>query len=66
MPTEVRLPKDLSSFLSGASSADIGKVEDLINALQNLKVQVTITGTNKTVSTTVQISGDSAVINLQL
>lgn len=62
----ITLPRDLASFVQGKSVADIQRMEDLVNALQNLKVQVSIAGTTKVVSATIQISGDSAVINIQL
>lgn len=64
--TPLKLPKDLASFLQGKSAADIQKLEDSINALMDLQVNVAISGTTQVVSTRVQISGDSAVINIQL
>lgn len=64
--TPVKLPTDLAEFVRGSSRADIIKAEDLLNAFQNLKVQVTVNGTTRTVFATIQISGDSAILEIAL
>lgn len=60
----IKLPADLAAFLSGASEADIGRAESLINALQNLRVQITVNGV--AAIGVIQFSGDSAVIVVNL
>lgn len=62
----VKLPKDLAAFVKGASAADIVRAEQLLNALQNLKVQISVNGTTQVAQATIQISGDSALISITL
>lgn len=62
----IKLPKDLASFVQGTAAADIVKMEQLLNALQNLRVQVSINGTTRVVQTSIQISGGAALISIQL
>lgn len=64
--TPVSVPKDLAAFIKGASRDDIQKAEDLLNALQNLKIQVTVGGTTQTVVGTIQISGNVAILAITL
>ncbi len=44
----------------------IRESEDLLNALQNLKVQITVSGTTRTVTANIQFSGKSAVLIVEL
>lgn len=64
--TPVKVPKTLADFMSAQTISDMQKVEDLLNALQRLKVQVNINGTSKIVNATIQISGDAALIVIAL
>lgn len=66
MPTTIKLPTDLSSFVSGAGADDIQKLQDAVNAFQSLKVTINIGGTSRTVNAAIQISGESAILEINL
>lgn len=42
------------------------RAEDLLNALQNLRVQITVNGTTQSANAVIQISGDQALIVVSL
>ena len=62
----LKLPGTLPEFLSGDFLTDIKRAEQLLNALQNLRVQVTVNGTTQTAVGVIQISGDSALVIVNL
>lgn len=62
----IKLPQTLAEFVSGVSRPDVIRVEQLANALQDLRVQVTVNGTTQTAVGYLQISGDSAIIVVNL
>lgn len=62
----VKLPKSLAELQSPSSDADLQHIEDLLNALQNLKVQVTIAGSTKVVAANIQFAEGSAIIVINL
>lgn len=64
--TPIELPKKLSDFIGTGAASDLMRAEQLLNALQNLKVQVTVNGTTQTASAVIQISGDVALIVITL
>ncbi len=64
--TPIKLPKNLAEFVGPQAADDMARAEELINALQNLRVQVTVNGTTQTVAAAIQISGESALIVIQL
>ncbi len=66
MPKPVKTPKTLAEFASGQGMEDMQRIEDLINALMNLKVEVVIRGEARLGSASIQISGGAALIQINL
>ncbi len=62
----ITLPKNLSDFVGNQTASDMQRAQDLLNALQNLKVQITVNGTTRSGNAVIQISGDQAVIVVNL
>lgn len=62
----IELPKQLADFIGSKAAADLQRAEDLLNALQNLRVQVTVNGSTQTAAAVIQISGDAALIVISL
>lgn len=62
----LKLPKSIAELAAKGAEADLQRIEDLLNALQNLKVEISEAGTTRTVNATVQFSGNSAVLVLDL
>jgi len=62
----IKLPKDMADFVNGSASDGMQRAEDLLNALQNLKVQITVNGTTRSGNAVIQIAGDQAVIVVNL
>lgn len=62
----IKVPKSIKEFQSKGSDADLQHIEDLLNALQNLKVQVTVAGTTRVVSANIQFAGGAAVLVIDL
>lgn len=62
----IELPKKLSDFVGTQAASDMMRAEQLLNALQNLRVQVTVNGTTQTANAVIQISGDAALIVITL
>ncbi len=62
----IELPKKLSDFIGTGAASDMMKAEQLVNALQNLRVQVVVNGTAQTANAVIQISGDAALIVISL
>ncbi len=58
------LPKNVADFQNG--DHDMQRIEDLLNALQKLQVRITRNGTTQVVTTYMQISGNTAVIEINL
>ncbi len=63
---KITLPRNLAEFVRGFRSGEIERLENLVNALQNQKVQISVVGTNRVAVGTVQISKDAALISVQL
>ncbi len=63
---KITLPKNLAEFVRGTNNGEIARLEKLVNALQQQKVQIAVSGSNQVAVGTVQISGSSAVISVQL
>lgn len=61
---DLKLPKTMQDFLSGKSAQDIARAEQILNALQTLKVQITVNGVPAV--GTIQISGEAALIVVEL
>lgn len=62
----IKLPKTLADYVGNKTVQDMQRAEDLLNALQNLKVQITVNGTTRSGNAVIQISGDQAVIVVNL
>lgn len=61
---DVKMPSNLAEFQSG--SPEIRNIEALLNALQNLQVQIKREGSTKVVTGRLQISGKSAILFVEL
>lgn len=62
----ITVPKKISDFAGDGALEDMKRIEQLLNALQNLRVQLTVNGSTQVVSTSIQFSGDAALIVLNL
>lgn len=61
MAQRVTLPKDIRSFLKGDAEAQLRKMESMLNALANLKIDVLLP-TGQQLSGTIQFGGDTATV----
>ena len=62
----VTVPTDLAAFLKGAHAGDIAQIELLVNALQTLQLKITNSATGVTTTTRVQISGETALLEITI
>lgn len=60
----LKLPESLSELNKG--DHDLKRIEELLNALQRLQVRVTKDGATQVATGYIQISGSSAVIEINL
>lgn len=65
-PQDIKLPKSAAELSQPQFLANIHRAEQFVNALQNLKVRVSIAGTTRVVVGHIRISGESAIIEVKL
>ena len=65
-PQDFKLPKTLAEFSSPRFRAELVRAEKLLNALQNLKVQITVSGTTTNAVGNIQIVGETAIVVVNL
>lgn len=63
---DFKLPTTLAEYSSPRFREEMLRAEKLLNALQNLKVVITIEGRTTSANGVIQISGDSAIILVEL
>lgn len=63
---DLKVPKSIGELNSKSAEENLQRIEDLLNALQNLKVQITDSGGTRTTTANIQFSGKSAVLIVEL